>query len=332
MVGRAVHSVIDDGRNRASAAVSAGQVEHRVELIWAGEGWPADVSPILAEAARDWPREWIVVARSFSPGALDLLRAQNANWLDETGRAHLDTASGLIVMRDSPLPAGTGEPSRFRWSRSKVDVAELILAHHEDTFNAVMLTERLGWSHPQVTSILRRFDTAGWTEKLGGRRGVTARRRLAAPAALLDSWAEHVGRAPRERLLAHRVLRDPMAFLYSELAPALTTSTVWAATGWAGLEVSAPFLTAVPTLQVYVTAEAFKDGRLRQAMHASDLHEVDRGARVEFWAASSITLSLSQTTSTIPTVSPPRLYADLRALGGRGEDAAQHVREELLGY
>jgi len=34
----------------------------------------------------------------------------------------------------------------------------------------------------------------------------------------------------------------------------------------------------------------------------------------------------------VPVVSAPRLYADLRSLGGRGEEAAQHVREELIGF
>jgi hypothetical protein len=167
---------------------------------------------------------------------------------------------------------------------------------------------------------------------LGAGRGPTGVRRLAAAASLLDAWAAHIGGGVHERVLTHRVLRDPMTFLREELAPVLTGSMPWAASGWAGLEVAAPFVTAVPVLQIYVPTEASADGRLRTTMQAAGLREVDEGARVEFWTASATALSLSSTTAGVPVVSAPRLYADLRALGGRGEEAAQHVREELIGF
>jgi len=67
-------------------------------------------------------------------------------------------------------------------------------------------------------------------------------------------------------------------------------------------------------------------------MQAAGLREVDEGARVEFWPTSATALSLLSSTAGVPVVSAPRLYADLRALGGRGEEAAQHVREELIGF
>jgi len=201
-----------------------------------------------------------------------------------------------------------------------------------DEPGAVEVAERLVWSHAQTTSVLRRFDKEGWTAKVGAGRGPSGVRRLAAAASLLDAWAAHVGGGERERVLTHRVLRDPMTFLRDELAPALTDSMTWAASGWAGLEVAAPFVTSVPVLQVYVPAEASADGRLRTAMQIAGLREVDEGARLEFWTASATALSLSSTTAGVPVVSPPRLYADLRALGGRGEEAAQHVREELVGF
>ncbi len=65
-------------------------------------------------------------------------------------------------------------------------------------------------------------------------------------------------------------------------------------------------------------------------MRLSRLGEVDAAARVEFRALSPFVLSLAMKQRELPVVSAPRLYADLRALGGRCEEATDHVREELV--
>jgi hypothetical protein len=332
VIQRPVEPVAEGGDGRCAVIVSVGGVDHRLELVWAGEGWPADVDEVLAGVPPPWPRQLLVVGRRFSPGALDLLREHDANWVDETGRARIEGPAGLLVIRDAARKPDEAREVRFRWSSSSVDIAELLLTQPGEKINAVEIAERLGWSHAQTTSVLRRFDKEGWTAKMGAGRGPTGVRRLAAAAGLLDAWAADAGGGGHERVLAHRVLRDPMTFLREELAPVLTDSMLWAASGWAGLEVAAPFVTAVPVLQLYVPAEAPVDGRLRTAMRAAGLREVDEGARVEFWTASAAALALSSTTTGVPVVSAPRLYADLRALGGRGEEAAQHVREELIGF
>ncbi len=332
IVERPVEPVAAGNDGRWGVIVSAGGADHRLELVWAGEGWPADVEEVLAGIPAPWPRQLLVVARRFSTGALDLLLEHDANWVDETGRARIEGPTGLLVIRDAERKVDETRAVRFRWSSSSIDIAELLLTQPSEKINAVEIAERLGWSHAQTTSVLRRFDKEGWTAKLGAGRGPTGVRRLAAAASLLDAWAAHVGGGEHERVLTHRVLRDPMTFLRDELAPVLTDSMPWAASGWAGLEVAAPFVTAVPVLQIYVPREASADGRLRTAMQAVGLREVDEGARVEFWTAAATALSLSSTTAGVPVVSAPRLYADLRALGGRGEEAAQHVREELVGF
>jgi hypothetical protein len=121
-----------------------------------------------------------------------------------------------------------------------------------------------------------------------------------------------------------------MQFAKTDLARALNPRMKWALSGWAGLELAAPFVTTVPVLHVAVEADALVDGRLRDVMRFTKLREVEEGARVEFRAFSPFVLSLATKLRDLPVVSAPRLYADLRALGGRGEEAADHVREELL--
>ena len=308
-----------------------GDAVRHLESIWVGPGWPSDLD-VLSDVRVPWPRQLVATARRFSPGALERLGELGANWADETGRAYIDGPNGMLVVREPAPETRRDARTVFRWSPSAEQVGELLLTRSQDAINARDVAELTGWSHAQVSNVLRRFDAEGWTKKGGASRGRYSTRTLVEPATLLDAWAAFAGSAERESILAHRVLREPMAFLQAELALALSGSVMWACSGWAGLEVAAPFATAVPVLQVYVEESALFDGRLREVMTKLSLRQVDEGARVEFRAAKPALLALAWEPRGLPTVSRPRLYADLQVLGGRGEDAAQHVREELIGF
>lgn len=329
---RPLGSVKESGPRSARATVAAGRGKHRLELRWVGRGWPADVEQALGGIPSPWPRQLVLVGQRFSPGALEELAERDANWVDETGAARIETPSGLFVVRHPREDAAKAETAQsFRWASSSEEIAELLLAHPPSgAFRAGELAERSGWSHAQTTKVLRQFNARGWIEKVGGSRGVGSGWRLGDTAGLLDAWAQHLIGHPPEIVLAHRILRDPMRFAQTDLAPSLDSRMRWALSGWAGLELAAPFVTTVPVLHVAVEAQTLVDGRLREAMRISKLREVDEGARVEFRALSSFVLSLAMEQRDLPVVSAPRLYADLRALGGRGEEAADHVREELL--
>ncbi len=317
------------GRTRVAVQVADGV--RRLEVIWVGQGWPSDLE-VLADVLVPWPRQLVVAARRFSSGALERLGELGANWADETGRAHIEGPKGLLVVREPPLGEPRVEAKGFRWSPSAEQVGEFLLTRPREVINAREVAELTGWSHAQVSNVLRRFDKEGWTKKSGASRGRYSTRTLVEPGALLEAWAAFAGSAEREGVLAHRVIREPMAFLQAELAPALSGSLAWACSGWAGLELAAPFVTAVPVLQVYIEEAALIDGRLRGLMAKLRLREVDEGARVELRAAEPALLALAHEARGLPIVSSPRLYADLRVLGGRGEEAAQHVREELIGF
>ena len=328
---RPLASLEEVGPRSARATVAAGRAKHRLEIRWVGRGWPRDLEQVLPAVPSPWPRQLVLVAQRFSPGAIEQLSERFANWVDETGAARIETANGLLVVRDQPHTAGSASAIGFRWASSSVEIAELLLARPpKRVFSAGQLAEQSGWSHAQMTKLLRQFNTRGWVEKVGGSRGVGSGWRLVDPGGLLDGWTEHVVAHPPETVLAHRVLPDPMRFARTDLARALNPRVPWALSGWAGLEVAAPFVTTVPVIHVAVEANALVDGRLRDAMRIAKLREVDEGARVEFRAFSPFILSLATKRRALPVVSAPRLYADLQSLGGRGEEAADHVRETLL--
>jgi hypothetical protein len=329
---RPSESIEEAGPRSARATVVVGHSAHELELRWVGRGWPADLEKALSTNPDPWPRQLVLVGQQFSPGAIEQLAQRRANWLDETGAARIETATGLLVVRQPDEAAAEREmPRGFRWASSSLEIAELLLTRPpREPFNARELAERSGWSHPQTTKVLRQFSDRGWVKKTGRSRGVGSGWQLTAAAGLLEAWTAYLADHRPETIGAHRVLRDPMRFARTELAQVLTPQMQWAFSGWAGLELAAPFVTTVPVIHVAVDTNALLDGRLREAMRTFGLREVKEGARIEFLAISAFSLSLSREFRGLAVVSPPRLYADLRALGGRGEEAADHVRQELI--
>jgi hypothetical protein len=328
-IGRPAVAIESRDRDRTVLEVKVEAATHRLVAIWIEGGWPGAVTRLSTE--EPWPRNAVVVTRRFSSSAIEKLEAMGANWADETGRAHIETASGLYVVREARRVI---EQRRvFRWSPSGAAIAEWLLARPTHSLEVKDLAEDSGWSHAQVSRFLQRCDELGWTVKEGGKGGRYVRRRLDGPAAMLESWTQYTMTSDRTRVLAYRNLPDPISFLRDDLSRVFAEHEIeWAASGWAGLEIAAPFATAVPVLHLYLEETALADGRLRKVMANLHIREVDEGARIEFLAADRSLLSLASEKKGLNFVSPPRLYADLRALGGRAGDAADHVREVLIGF
>jgi len=177
--------------------------------------------------------------------------------------------------------------------------------------------------------VLKAFDGQGWTAKRGALRGPGAHRTLVDADGLLAAWSAAVADAPRATRIAHRTTKDAMALLRDALVPALKRTTGWAVSGWAGLELAAPFATATPSLHIYVADTDFATP-LSETIEEAGLREVDEGGRVTFWAADTRTFAFSRRVEDVSVVSAPRLFADLSSFGGRGGDAADHVKSELI--
>jgi hypothetical protein len=304
------------------------EVPITLTVRWLGDGWPGDVRRLASGLREPWPENLVFVARQFSPGALEWLSERNVNWADETGRARIVGPGGLVVIRELARKLERA-PRPFRWSASSRSIGELLLARPRPRIRVSELAQESGWSPAQVTTVLTGFDRAGWTRKQGSQRGPKGWRLLVEPDGLLSAWSAAIEEAPRRQRLGHRATRDAMALLHDALAPALDENTTWALSGWAAGELVAPFMTAVPSLHIYVAQEQFA-GPLTEAMEEAEVREVEEGARIVFWAADPRVLALRTRDRAFPVVSFPRLYADLTALGGRGHDAADHIKSELI--
>jgi hypothetical protein len=301
-----------------------------IQVKWAGEGWPQDVRRAAATVDERWPENTVLLARSLSPGAIEWLRERGANWADEAGQAHIVGPGGLVVIREVVRPPDMGDvPRSFSWSKSAIAVAESILAREDRPLRVADLAEKSGWSNAQAAKVLKAFDDQGWTVKQGASRGPGAQRTLVDADRLLAAWSAAVVDSPRATRIAHRATKDPMALLRTDLAPVLERTVGWAISGWVGLELIAPFATTTPSLHIHIADTDFA-APLGDAIEEAGLREVDEGGRVTFWAADARVFNFSQRVEDVPIVSAPRLFADLSSFGGRGGDAADHIKSELI--
>jgi hypothetical protein len=299
---------------------------------WIGSGWPQDVREAMAdlELPEDapWPRDLVLFGRRLSPGSIELIEERNGNWADEAGNAEI-LAPGAIISRRGAAPRATERA--ISWSRSAIDIGELLLSRSwPEGFGITELAEWTGWSSPRISQLLSVFDRRGWTVKQGPTRGRGARRELVDPGGLLAEWSkgllEDDDPVVRE---ASRTISNVEEFLRKDLAPALSANLSWALGGWAASEELAPFLTTVPTLQIYVDDEDLWE-QLDDALRAADLKEVSEGGRVQFMRANQNLLQRSSSVGGLTVASPPRVYADLLRLGPRGEEAAEHLKEVVI--
>jgi len=333
--GVAVVERPDSADARADAGVDAwlrvrGGERVALQLKWAGEGWPQDVRRTAGGTPKRWPSNLVLLARRLSPGAIEWLRERGANWADAAGQARIVGPGGLLVIREPALPPPRRSRSdSMRWSPSAVSIAETLLARPDEPLRAARLARESGWSTAQTAEVLGALDGQAWTAKRGSARGPAAFRELVDAGGLLAAWSGAVADQPHLTRLAHRAGEDAMTVLRTRLGPALSESVGWAASGWAGLELTAPYTTTVPALHVYVAGEDFV-GRLSGAIERAGLREVDEGGLVTFWVTDHHVLRLAEDREGLPVVSAPRLYADLSSFGARGQDAADHVRAELI--
>lgn len=304
------------------ASVRIGRLTHRAVVGWAGEGWPADVEQLLARAGKlD-----VVAAHDLSIGARDGLDERDIGWVDETGRASLALPSGLVIVRDAPDSPRPRPPGG--WSRSSIAVAEAILSGVEPRINAVQ--EATAFSRGATANALSMLERRGFLHR-EARRGPGSARRVSDGEALLDDYADAVSafHAKLEPLRLHRLWRDPVGALVDELAPRLDElGAGWAATGAAAGALMAPYLSTVAVVELYVDVDAL--ARRAQLVDALGARAVERGHRLEVRPLPNrITATAGPLVDGVRCAPPARVYADLRAKGGRPAEAAQHLREVL---
>lgn len=292
----------------------------RLRVDWKSRVWLSTVDTVLAQS--DPPD--IVVGDRISPASREALTEAGIGWVETSGAAEIDT-DFLVVSRRAgsrPLKEPKGD-----WTTSVLGIAEALLAGVTPTVSATH--EATGLSVGACTRALRTLTDLGFLEAKA-RRGPASGRYISAPEALLDAYVAAAHALELFRPLSVGVnWRDPVEGLVEVGRTWDDAGISWVATGMVAAAVVAPYVTSVGTGEVYVVGGTVAE--LEAAASAAGLRPIEGGRLVLAPMPTQTTLKMATVVDGLRIAPWPRLVADLRRSGVRGEEAAEKVREAVGG-
>lgn len=275
-----------------------------------------------AEANPDTPT--LLIARETTAEAREILEDHGVAVIDGLGNAHIELPGLLFHLEGRRRPSGTTRPTRLRGKAGRA--AQALLLNPNRDWTVQDLAHDAGIAAGFAHRVLARLEAEGIVAVEG--TGPKRIRRVTNPAALLDLWAEEQAEHP-VRTLGHLLAQTPQQ-LIEQLGANLGRAGIdYALTGAAGASLVAPFVTAIPVVDLWVTATAAPDELHRGA--ATD--PVTDGQNVVFLQAKDDTpLAFREETNDLWVANRFRLYADLRRDPRRGREQADHLREEVIKF
>lgn len=318
---RAIKAILPaaaDVRTRGDTVVVNNQP---LRVRWIGEGWLADARVLLRGIRQDVD---VAVARRMSPGAQRALAGASIGWVDETGAAEI--AKGTLVISRTGRPADLNQHTTD-WTPAVLGIAEALLCGTKAT---VASTARAtGLSTGSCTNALR-FLTAQELLVADAPRGRHSARRIADFDAFLHAYAGAVAVAAPGPVIQVGVTWRALIDGLTRTGERWTTSEWdWACTGAIAASVLAPHVTAVGGADVYISAETMAE--LEAAARDVGLEPIE-GGRLHLRPFPTVAVPRFTTVREGLRIAPwPRVYADLRPKGVRGEEAAEHLKEVMHG-
>jgi MarR family len=292
-----------------------------VRVRWLERGWPRQVREALdADPSTD-----VLAAPRMSAGARAAAEDTGVGWIDETGAGEF-TVGSVVVAKSPPTPVQEREPPRS-WTPATLGVVEALLTGTPATVTAV--SDRTGLSEGTATRALAHLTKAGLLAA-DAARGRYSRRRVKDPVELLEAYADAaIALRPTIVLQAGLSARDLMGAMAAVGRRWNAMGQVWAATSTLAAAAQAAYLTEVSAIEVYVAGSAYSD--LRIAARNAELTLI-RGGRLALrpFPGPATERLRQHVAGELYCVPWPRTYADLRVIGVRGEDAAEHLREQFL--
>jgi DNA-binding MarR family transcriptional regulator len=300
-----------------------------VRPITAGHGRPQEVRDALTRIRQvDQPLvATTVVAEHFTSGALELLRAEGVNYLDDCRFVFRHDAPFVAMDRTRPRGKAT-KPVRDPSLGGKIGVAvQEMLLEGAQWWGVTELANAAKVAPGTAQAALRRLEELDLVDVEGA--GPNKRRRLHDRRAVLDAWTPHAQRE-RVRLLTTYILGQGAIDLAEQVSQRLADGQIaHAVTGACAALLVAPHLTDVRTCEVWVdpaTSESLVVGALGTA-------PVEKGGNViVLRAKTDAPLFATREADGVVVANPLRLYADLLEDPRRGEEQATFLRDTVLGF
>lgn len=295
--------------------------EQALNIKWIGQGHLGDIHKYLKGRPKD---NLILVARYMSPGARALLSEEGISWADESGAAEI--IIGTIVISKTGNPEKKDNTIK-RWTPAVISIAEALLCGTRGTLSETQAAT--GLSTGSCTKALY-FLSEKKLLTSKAKRGPYSARKIVSHRELLDAYANAVKENTPDMDLQVGITWQDFLSGIVELGTRFDNiGTKWAVTGAAAAEVKAPFLTTISRATVYVDAKSISE--LEAIAWSVELRQI-QGGRLTFKPFPTVSVErLSEYYDGLRVAPWPRIFADLRQEGVRGEAAAEHFYEVING-
>ncbi|MDA8203985.1 MAG: hypothetical protein M0Z49_14735 [Chloroflexi bacterium] len=328
VVSEALPGSTDDGSLRFSDAGLVLRVEQK-----------AHVDPVVAHAieagnaGRSTPL--LVVARTTTSVAREILESHGIGYVDTTGNAAIDLP-GLYVRTGSlarsgsftasaeiaPAPRSSSSP---RVAGKAGLIAQALILEPERAWTLDAMAERAGVSTALAHRVFTRLEQA--TVLAANGRGPRKTRRVASPGALLDLWAEEAVEPKERRTPAYALMRGDRARAVSSRLE--ECDLLHAVTGVAAAARHVAFLTSILVTEVRVTAARTP----AEVAAAADARLVENGANIVFvQGPDDAELRFRREVEGVWLAAETRVYLDALRDPRRGAEQAREYRNQVFGF
>lgn len=283
----------------------------------------ANVHQIIHQA-RGMSMPTVVIARDMTGDARAALAAEGIGAIDGLGNVRLELP-GLLVRIESTARRQRPRSRATLLGKTSL-VAQAMLLDTGRTWHVNELAEHAGVSPALAHRVLQRLADLEIVATQGA--GPSKQRRLVEPSALLDLWVEeHRDRSRRH--LAFMLASDSEDLAATVCHGLESTEVSYALTGAAAIARIAPILTSVPVVEVWLEGSA--DPRAVCAELGAD--EVTSGPNVVLQQErDDVPLAFRTRRDGAWFANVCRLYFDARRDPQRGQEQADHLRREVIGF
>jgi len=269
----------------------------------------------------------LLIAGETTAEAREILKKSGIAVMDGLGNAHIELPGLLFHLeggRGSRRPKADSLRTRLK---GKAGIAaQALLLHPKREWQVQDLAKEARISASLAHRVLARLEGEGIlaVEATGPNRV----RRVTNPTALLDLLYEEIEEQPT-RTLGYLLAQTPQQ-LIKKLGTNLEQSGIeYALTGAAAASLIAPFVTAIPVVDVWVPVRAAPD-ELHKGAHADPVPD---GPNVIFLQAKNdVPLAFRVKAKELWVANRFRIYTDLRRDPRRGQEQADHLRREVIGF
>ena len=299
--------------------------------------YPRDAQQVLwqldryiAAGSSDRKRQVVplLAAESISPGAKDLLKSENCGFFD-TGGSLFIPARGAYVLIEKPPPKTLQKSVRGLFKGKRSQVLHALLIRHEEWFGVKDIAEIAEVSPATASETLSALERFEWLTVRG--QGPSKKRRLTDPGALLDGWQNQTLAAtrkqPHRRFYISSSGPDAIAHRFSDICEQLGLN--YALTAQSAAQAYAPFLTTVSRVTCRLAyssrvSELYAELEAKPVNEGANLDVIETGSQGEFL--------FKERVGQLWLASPVQVYLDLLRSGGRGNEMAEHLRQETVGF